>query len=883
MIRSFLTVSSGTLASRLLGYLRDSMIASLLGASAIADAFLVAFQFVNVVRRLLSEGALNAALVPAWMKLRETSGAVAAASFAGAVLGTISAALIVAAVLLGLVDAAGRHRAGAGICRPRHACSSPSTDARLMLPYLAFAGPATVLLALASAQGRFFVTAFSPLLFNLALIAVMIVLIVAREDAGFAALALAATVGIAGLLQLFVLVLRRGETIATPLRVSFDPEMRGFFARAIPGMIASAGPQLLAIAGAIIASSSPSAVSWLYFANRLIELPLGMVGVAMGTVLIPELTRALHGGDRDAIAHAESRALELAAGLALPAMLGLIVLSAPIVRLLFEHGAFTAADTASTAQALVWLALGLPAHVAVKALSPAFFAREDTWTPLLATLKGFVFAIALALLLGHFLGVARHRHRSRLRRLEHGVLADPAGREQLRPLARHRCATAAAAHRRGGARHGRPALACLRHRRKHPWPGAGRAPARADRRRHRDLRPAAAGAFASSPPMRSLTPSAEGDIATCTSRPCMANGRHIEQRERTMAFVERVFSGVQPTGNLHLGNYLGAIVNFVKLQETHNCIYCVVDMHAITHGVDVWGGPAELAHNTREVTAAFIAAGIDPKKHIVFNQSQVSGHAELAWIFNCVARVGWLNRMTQFKEKAGKDRENASVGLYDYPVLMAADILLYRATHVPVGDDQKQHLELSRDIAQKFNNDFGDFIRSHGINDGMFFPLPEPLITGPATRVMSLRDGTKKMSKSDASDYSRINLTDDADTIAQKIRKAKTDPEPLPTEEKGLEKRPEADNLVGIFAALAGRGKDDVLREFGGGQFSSFKNALVELCVTKLSPIAGEMRRLTADPGHIDAILIEGADRARAIAAETMQTTRDIVGFVRKR
>jgi tryptophanyl-tRNA synthetase len=272
-----------------------------------------------------------------------------------------------------------------------------------------------------------------------------------------------------------------------------------------------------------------------------------------------------------------------------------------------------------------------------------------------------------------------------------------------------------------------------------------------------------------------------------------------------MAMIERVFSGVQPTGNLHLGNYLGAIVNFVKLQETHNCLYCVVDMHALTQPVSVWGGPAELARNTREVTAAFIASGIDPKKHIVFNQSQVSGHAELAWIFNCVARIGWLNRMTQFKEKAGKDRENASVGLYDYPVLMAADILLYRATHVPVGEDQKQHLELSRDIAQKFNNDFGDSIRSHGFGDGLFFPQPEPLITGPATRVMSLRDGTKKMSKSDSSDNSRINLTDDADTIAQKIRKAKTDPEPLPSEEKGLETRPEADNLVGIFAALSGR------------------------------------------------------------------------------
>jgi tryptophanyl-tRNA synthetase len=350
-----------------------------------------------------------------------------------------------------------------------------------------------------------------------------------------------------------------------------------------------------------------------------------------------------------------------------------------------------------------------------------------------------------------------------------------------------------------------------------------------------------------------------------------------------MAMVERVFSGVQPTGNLHLGNYLGAIVNFVKMQETHNCIYCVVDLHAITQAVSVWGGPSELARNTREVTAAFIASGIDPKKHIVFNQSQVSGHAELAWILNCIARIGWLNRMTQFKEKAGKDRENASVGLYDYPVLMAADILLYRATHVPVGEDQKQHLELSRDIAQKFNSDFADSIRSHGVADGLFFPQPEPLITGPATRVMSLRDGTKKMSKSDASDYSRINLTDDADTIAQKIRKAKTDPEPLPSEEKGLESRPEADNLVGIYAALAGRAKSDVLGEFGGGQFSSFKNSLVELCVAKLSPIASEMKRLVADPGYVDSILVDGADRARAIADETMKLTRDIVGFVRKR
>jgi tryptophanyl-tRNA synthetase len=344
-----------------------------------------------------------------------------------------------------------------------------------------------------------------------------------------------------------------------------------------------------------------------------------------------------------------------------------------------------------------------------------------------------------------------------------------------------------------------------------------------------------------------------------------------------MAFKERVFSGVQPTGNLHLGNYLGAITRFVELQDSHDCIYCVVDMHAIT----VWQDPTELTRNIREVTAAFIAAGIDPKKHIVFNQSQVAEHAELAWIFNCVARMGWLNRMTQFKEKAGKDRENASVGLYAYPNLMAADILVYRATHVPVGEDQKQHLELTRDIAQKFNNDFSASIKSHGFGDA-FFPLPEPLIQGPATRVMSLRDGTKKMSKSDASDNSRINLTDDADTIAQKIRKAKTDPHPLPHDVKELEQRPEADNLVGIFAALDNTTKTDVIAKFAGAQFSSFKNALVELAVAKLGPIGAEMKRLVADPAYIDGILADGSDRARVIARETMNAVKDIVGFVRR-
>jgi putative peptidoglycan lipid II flippase len=405
MIRSFLTVSTGTLASRLLGFLRDSMIAALLGTGPVADAFLAAFQLVNVARRLLSEGALNAALVPAWLRERETGGANAAAAFAGRVLGTISAALIVAAALIGLLMPLVMTALAPGFSGSE-TLQLAVDDARLMLPYLAFAGPTTVLLALSSAQSRFALTAFSPLLFNIALISVMIALLLWRLDASNSALVMAATVGGAGLLQLLILAMRHGDSVAAPLRVSFDASMRGFIAKAIPGMVASSGPQLLVIAGAIIASSAPSAVSWLYFANRLVELPLGIVGVAMGTVLVPEMTRALRGNDAGAVASAQSRALELAAGLALPAMLGLMVLSHPIVQLLFEHGAFSASDTKATAQALIWLAFGLPAHVLVKSLAPAFFAREDTLGPLIAMLKGLVVAIVFAVLLGHFFGTA---------------------------------------------------------------------------------------------------------------------------------------------------------------------------------------------------------------------------------------------------------------------------------------------------------------------------------------------------------------------------------------------------------------------------------------------------------------------------------------------
>ncbi|HUR42923.1 MAG TPA: tryptophan--tRNA ligase [Aestuariivirga sp.] len=342
-----------------------------------------------------------------------------------------------------------------------------------------------------------------------------------------------------------------------------------------------------------------------------------------------------------------------------------------------------------------------------------------------------------------------------------------------------------------------------------------------------------------------------------------------------MPFVPRVFSGMQPTGNLHLGNYLGAMLNWIAMQSTHECIYCVVDLHAIT----VRQEPKELRKAILDVTAAYLACGLDPKKSIIFNQSQVAAHAELSWILSCVARMGWLNRMTQFKEKAGKDKESASIGLFVYPILMAADILAYKGTHVPVGEDQKQHLELARDIANKFNLDFGDQIREAGYTEG-FFPAPEPFITGPATRVMSLRDGTKKMSKSDPSDLSRLNLTDDADTIARKIRKAKTDADALPSEATGLKGRPEADNLAGIYAALAGETVDKVLAQYGGGQFSVFKNALADLAVARLAPIGEATKRLQVDGSYVESVLADGSARACAISTPILCEVRKIVGFV---
>ncbi len=330
--------------------------------------------------------------------------------------------------------------------------------------------------------------------------------------------------------------------------------------------------------------------------------------------------------------------------------------------------------------------------------------------------------------------------------------------------------------------------------------------------------------------------------------------------------TKRILSGVQPSGDLHLGNYLGAIKNFVSLQKEYECFFCVVDLHAIT----VWQDPKVLANKTREVTAAFIASGIDPKKNNIFVQSQIPQHAQLAWLFNCIARMGWLNRMTQFKDKAGKNSENVSVGLFSYPTLMAADILIYLATHVPVGEDQKQHLELTRDIAQKFNNDF----------ETDLFPIPEPLILGDAKRVMSLRDGSKKMSKSDPSDYSRIMLTDSAENIIQKIKKAKTDPYPLPDNINDLKLRPEALNLITIFSALESISIDKVLQNYGAKEFSSFKKDLADLAVSKLEPITSEMNKLMNDTPFIDDVLQSGKNNAIAVAEPVLRKTKEIIGFL---
>ncbi|MBI3434534.1 MAG: tryptophan--tRNA ligase [Proteobacteria bacterium] len=833
-----------------------------------SDAFFAALQIPNLFRRLLAEGALNSAFVPAWLRVRERDGPRGARRFGERVLGATFAllgamvlALVVFAPTFVTVLAPGFDRGGARF-------DAASQFLRLAAPYVAIAGLVAVAAAILNASGRVAAAAYGIVVFNAVMLAAA-AWVLWSGAAAFAGTVLVLAVVAAGLAQLALVGAAALRMPQCPRRMTLgrSRDVRALFAKALPGVVAGGMAQLTLMGGLMVASSQPAAVSWLYYSYRLYELPLGIAATSIAAAIVPAIVVGVRGGDHAVIAGVQARGVEMALALALPAALGLALLAHPIAASLFERAAFGPSDSTAVAAALVAMAAGLPGHVLEKALGAIAFAREDTRTPMLAGLAGLAAALAAALYLfprhGH-VGVAAAIAVSGW--VGATLLGIVLARRRWLLLARD-CARPSAGSKRHwrGSRLAAPrawrAPVCWRSKSAPDWRFMAR----------RCTRLASRG-WAIFPPC-----CADDDPrALRRAVPSWHVAAAMRRGVGAMAFKQLVFSGVQPSGNLHLGNYLGAIVKFVALQARHDCIYCVVDLHAIT----VWQDPAELARATREVAAAFIACGIDAKKHIVFNQSQVAEHAELAWIFNCIARLGWLNRMTQFKEKAGKDRENASVGLYAYPTLMAADILAYRATHVPVGEDQKQHLELARDVAQKFNNDYAASIAAR-TGEAAFFPLPEPLIQGPATRVMSLRDGAKKMSKSDPSDYSRINLTDDADAIAQKIRKAKTDPEPLPSEEKGLETRPEADNLVGIFAALAERTRADVLRDFGGAQFSAFKAALVDLAVARLAPIGAQMQRLARDAAYIDAVLADGARRARIIAADTMASVKDIVGLVR--
>ena len=676
-----------------------------------------------------------------------------------------------------------------------------------------------------------------------------------------------------------------GGTALVPRLHSLFPDARRFFVLAVPGLVAAGIPQLKLIAGAMVASSSQAAVSWLYYANRLYELPLGVISIAIASVLVPAIAASVRSGTA-ASAAAQSRGFEIAIGLALPSAVGFAVLAEPIAAALFERGAFGRA---------------------IPQRSPRRSRRSAPACPATRSRR--------------YSARCRSRMRTRARRclLRSSGLRPPSSDRlrcfPLRPRRRGGGDCDFRLGRRDDPRHDLAATGWLRLDRD----AARRLPrivlaavvmglsifavlallaplfnasgslarmaalARPGRDRAWRLYLASLEVLGVAR-MRDLLaavrkPRPRSERSSCALRPRVMPCGGATDEDPGMAFKERVFSGVQPTGNLHLGNYLGAHREIRRAAGQATTA-------SIAWSICTRSRCGRIRPSCRRRSARspprFIACGIDPKKHIVFNQSQVAEHAELAWVFNCVARLGWLNRMTQFKEKAGKDRENASVGLYAYPTLMAADILVYRATHVPVGEDQKQHLELSRDIAQKFNNDFAESIQAHGYGDA-FFPQPEPLIQGPATRVMSLRDGSKKMSKSDASDQSRINLTDDADAIAHKIRRAKTDPGAAAERGEGpraaTRGRQPGRHLRG---ARRRRARRRCCREFGGAQFSTFKAALVDLAVAKLGPINAEMKRLVADPVYIDPVLADGAARAQVIAAETMKAVKDIVGFVRR-
>ncbi len=709
---------------------------------------------------------------------------------------------------------------------------------------------------------RFTAASASYVLFNVISIACMIWMTPYVPTVGHA---LSWGVTIAGVVQLGLLLValrRAGMALSVP-RPRMTPQMRLLMRRMAPGLVGAGVTQLNLAVDVIIASLLPAGtVSVLYFADRVQQLPLGVIGTAVGTALLPLLSRQVRAAEAQAAIGTLNRAMEYALFLTLPAALALIICGYPIILVLFGRGAFSAQSVLFSSQCLAAYAVGLPAFVLVKVLAPAFFARGDTAMPV--KIGTACVALNLCLNLAFMIPLA---HMGPALATSVAAIANCIGlafvlhrRRQWQPdylLKRRVSGMVAASVAMGLVLYAvRSVLFSI------PMHGVIRFAALGALIAIGMLVYAAAAQLFGAYDLRQVTRMMSRRRLRAPEGSAISAAPTVE----VLSLMQRVFSGIQPSGIPTLGNYLGAIRNWAALQADHECIYCVVDLHAIT----AWQDPAALRQQTLEMAAVLLACGIDPENHILFLQSAVRSHVQLAWIFNCVARIGWLNRMTQFKDKAGKDRENASAGLYVYPNLMAADIHAYHATRVPVGEDQRQHLELANDIAQKFNHDYGV----------EFFPNIEPMILGPAARVMSLRDGTKKMSKSDPSDQSRINLNDDPDTIALKIRRAKTDPLPLPDTMDGLNTRPEARNLVGIYAALSETDHAAVLKDFGGKGFGPFKEALAGLMVEKLSPIAAETKRWLDDPGLIIRSLRTGAERAAAIADPIVAEAERLVGFM---
>ncbi len=851
LVRATGTIGGLTLVSRILGLVRDQLFALFVGAGLASDCFLIAFRLPNLFRALFAEGAFSAAFVPMFSREIGAEGRDLAAgkAFAEAVLAVLLPFLIVFTALMVVFAAPVVWAMTGGFPdAPPQKVALAIEFTRITFPYLLLISLVSLLGGILNSVGRFWVNAAAPILLNAALIAGLVIFHGDSPVASARVQSVAVTV--AGILQFGWLVWachRAGIDLRLRLP-RLTPPVRQLLRRIGPAALGAGAVQINLVISTSLAARflGQGAISYLYYADRLNQLPLGLVGIGIGTVLLPTLSRQLAGKLDAAALHTQNRAIELVLLLTLPAASALVVSALPIVRTLFEHGRFTNADSVATARdarRLLARPAGVRADQGADAGLPRARRHDDAGADR-GRLDGRQSRRQRRADLEP--GICRHRAVDGARGVGQrgGAVLDLAQARAVRgrpPAAQERVAAGRGERGDGGGAGGRePRRRAVHGRRSARARGGAGGAGRRRRPRlcRRGIRPARV--FACRP---------QGPTAKA-------------------AGMNRVFSGIQPTGNLHLGNYLGAIRQWVAMQADYDCIYCIVDLHAITLPHD----PKALAAATRDMAAGILAAGVDPARAILFAQSGVTAHAELAWVLMSIARTGWLDRMIQFKEKRGKDAEGPSVGLYTYPVLQAADILAYRATHVPVGEDQKQHLELARDIAIKFNATYGDLLVP-----------PQPVIggAGGAARIMSLRDGTAKMSKSDPSPASRIDLTDTADTIAAKIRRAKTDAEPLPQTADGLDGRPEARNLVGLYAALAGTSVAAVLAEWAGKGFGAFKPALADVMVAALAPINAEYVRLRADPGHLESVLRDGAARAGAIAAPLLAEVYDAVGFLR--